>query len=105
MPERPSVCLNHTDRLATHRCHRCGKPVCGECILAAPDGEFCSVLCLKQFRPFRARYRPKAKASRLFARLVGSAVTIALVVGLLYGGAWLGLGFCQKILSWVGLWG
>jgi len=104
MPARQSVCLNHPDRLAAHRCHHCNKPVCGECVRVLVEGEFCSVRCLSQFRAFHARYRPEPRKSRLIARLVGAAVTVALVLGLLYAGAIFKIGICQKILSWFGLW-
>ncbi len=104
MSARASVCLNHPDRVATSRCHRCNKPSCGECVVVVPDGEFCSGECLAQFRTFHARYTTAPRKSRLVAKLVGAVVTAAFVLGLLYAGAIFKIGICQKILSWFGLW-
>ena len=40
-PQGPPACYRHPDRAAYVGCTRCGRPVCGECMRAAPVGHQC----------------------------------------------------------------
>ena len=40
-----SHCLFHQERVATHRCVSCSKPLCDSCIQSYPDGVYCSTDC------------------------------------------------------------
>lgn len=40
-----SHCLFHQERVATHRCVSCSKPLCDSCIQSYPDGTYCSSDC------------------------------------------------------------
>jgi hypothetical protein len=50
-----SACINHPAIEATHRCKQCGKPVCGDCRVQAPKGNFCSENCLDTYQQFIER--------------------------------------------------
>ena len=98
-------CLNHPSIPAVSHCAQCHRPVCAECV-AATEGKtgFCSERCLVEHRAFRRRYdatRPRGPGR--LAGLVRLAISIAALVGLVYVGRWLGLGFCDRILKFVGL--
>lgn len=40
-----SHCLFHQERVATHRCVSCSKPLCEQCVQSYPDGVYCSTEC------------------------------------------------------------
>lgn len=40
-----SHCLQHQDRVATHRCVSCSRPLCESCVQSYPEGVFCSAEC------------------------------------------------------------
>ncbi len=40
-----SHCLFHQERVATHRCVSCSKPLCDSCVQSYPDGSYCSTDC------------------------------------------------------------
>jgi hypothetical protein len=40
-----SHCLNHQERVATHRCVSCSRPLCQDCVQSYPDGVYCSTEC------------------------------------------------------------
>lgn len=48
----PATCYRHPDRPATLACSRCGRPICGECMVPAPVGQLC---------PDDARQRTKVR--------------------------------------------
>lgn len=44
-PSMQSHCLNHQERVATHRCRSCSKPLCQECVQTYPEGVYCTSDC------------------------------------------------------------
>jgi len=91
-----SGCVNHPGFEAVTRCKQCGKPICAKCIVSAPGGTFCSVLCREKYEEFvkradlleRSKKGPKVsdglrKVWRFMFRLVVWIVLLlAIAVGL-----------------------
>ncbi len=98
-------CLDHPSIPAVSHCAKCHRPMCADCV-AATDGNsaFCSENCLEDHRAFRRAYDAKRfRGPGRIAGLVRLAISIAVLVGLVYIGRWFGLGFCDSILKFVGL--
>ena len=47
-----TTCYRHPDRVTGLRCSRCGRPICGECVVPAAVGQLC---------PDDARDRPRVR--------------------------------------------
>ncbi len=101
MPEH--FCINHVDRPAAARCHRCHKPVCEECLLRREAGLFCSDTCHQQFVAFRAKPLPEIRGPSCAYRLVQLLILLALLFGIIYLLArWGGVGFLRDLLKRLG---
>lgn len=62
-----SHCLNHQERVATHRCRSCSKPLCEQCVQTYPEGVYCSTDC----------YDKAAEASVRLAKLQSDEAALA----------------------------
>lgn len=102
-----SVCINHTDRIATARCHTCHKPLCADCVLKGEAGTFCSVNCQANYEKFMGQYEVRRRPG-FFTKLKNLLVTlfalglIAAVV-LFVGGKIMHWGWCVDLLKRMGL--
>jgi len=47
-----SGCINHPDRQAIARCRQCGRPLCSDCRIEGPTGDFCSIACQEKHEQF-----------------------------------------------------
>ena len=83
-----SGCINHPTVPATHRCKRCGQPVCGHCVVTANLGRFCSEQCRDQFQEYTAKAealeagRKRFKSFRIGPWIRKTVVLAILVVGI-----------------------
>jgi len=64
LPGTASGCINHPGIEAIARCKQCGKPVCGSCVVAAYNGNFCSPLCKEKHEKFVERAQKLDAKSR-----------------------------------------
>lgn len=62
-----SHCLNHQDKVATHRCVSCLKPLCESCIQTFPEGIFCGQQCHDSAGAAAERAAAIAKSDRELA--------------------------------------
>ncbi|MBI5366633.1 MAG: hypothetical protein HZA54_06325 [Planctomycetes bacterium] len=92
-------CLNHRDVAAVGQCHQCHKPVCGKCLVTAPNGKFCSPECQKKNQNFKDGYKePKLHGPGLVSQLAGLAVGVGVLMLLIHGGVrFLGLNFLAGV--------
>lgn len=88
IPEVPQrlACYRHADRLTGAQCTRCGRPICGECMVEAPVGHHCPT-CVgeggSQVR--RVRWNP-ADRSRGLTPVVKALIAVNVVVFILTSG-------------------
>ena len=87
---RNSVCLNHPERPAVHRCTVCFKPVCAECTIQTDDGVFCSRECLSNYDRTKGsvdawqQQRQREQARRRRSRIIKLIILIALAAAAYY---------------------
>jgi membrane associated rhomboid family serine protease len=70
----PETCYRHPDRETRIHCTRCERPICPECMTAAPVGHHCPT-CV-------AEARRETRTIRLFPRRPRSATTVLLGINL-----------------------
>ncbi len=73
--EAPRYCVNHPAVETVVSCGRCGKPICTRCMIFAPVGVRCRE-CAQLRRLPQYTLTP-----RVYARVIPSAVALALVAG------------------------
>ena len=80
-----SVCINHTDRVAAHRCSCCHKPICADCVVKSGGNVFCSEKCIEGAARFHANYRPE-RGPGFFGSIKNMIVSLIVLAILLGGG-------------------
>lgn len=90
-----SGCINHPAIEAIARCKQCMTPVCGECAVGGPAGNYCSAECKEKHETFlrrahdneqrRGRTRDKGKVFRLLTKIV---IFVVAAGGLLFAAAY-----------------
>lgn len=93
-----SGCINHSAVEAVARCKQCGKPVCGQCVVRGPTGNFCCEPCQQKNELFAKKAQDldrkgqmgpgSTRGGSIFGKLV--AFVILLVI-LAVGAAYLNL--------------
>lgn len=102
-----SHCLKHQERIATHRCKACSKPLCEDCIQTYPDGIYCGEACHNSAaeateRLAQIRKDEKALSEReQMAFLIKLIVFVVVTAGLFFGWDSLPTAFTGKV---EGLW-
>ncbi len=78
---RPGVlrCATHPNVETSLRCGKCGKPICPKCMVQTPVGARCRE-CARLNKPPTFRV-----SGQYYLRAVGTALVLAVVVGLLWG--------------------
>lgn len=94
MNHSPVTCYRHPDRETRVRCTRCERPICPDCMLAAPVGHQCPT-CVEEARaefrasgagPVAVRARAAAPATRAILASIIGVFLIEAVVGGIRGG-------------------
>jgi len=87
---RVSYCLRHQDRPTETRCATCLKPICSECTLDAPEGNFCGAECHEKRVAYNERkesmaHQPKDSLGvKLVRWLVPWVVPVLLLCAVVY---------------------
>ena len=79
-----TTCYRHPDRPTGRRCTRCGRPACGDCLVAASIGSHC-LDCAKASRPdlrTRARFWSAGKSSLVATTIIAINVAVFVLLGL-----------------------
>jgi membrane associated rhomboid family serine protease len=81
LPDRVG-CYRHPDHLTGAHCTRCGRPICGDCMVAAPVGHHCPT-CIKEDAaaagsgaPRQSRWSPGVVGRRRLTPVVATLVAI-----------------------------
>ncbi|MGD0794136.1 MAG: B-box zinc finger protein [Dehalococcoidales bacterium] len=75
----PVKCATHPDVLTNLRCGKCGKPICPKCMVQTPVGARCRE-CARLYK------LPTFQVSgQYYLRAAGTALGLAVVIGLLWG--------------------
>jgi hypothetical protein len=107
-----STCVNHPTKTATHRCKRCSKPICAQCVQMTDLGQFCSQECYKAVQDFQAKVMdlgPGKKGGFDLGKMVRGVVSLAVVLGILYACFYYGFGdktpeaMIRRVKLWVGM--
>lgn len=77
-PTDSATCYRHGDRETGRRCTRCGKPACGDCLVAASIGSHC-LDCAKASRP-DIRTRARFWSARQPAMVTMSIIAVNVLV-------------------------
>jgi membrane associated rhomboid family serine protease len=84
LPDRVA-CYRHPDHLTGAHCTRCGRPICGDCMVAAPVGHHCPT-CVKEGgattvpgAPPRPRWSPGMPGGRRLTPVVATLIAINVV--------------------------
>lgn len=81
-PTDSATCYRHADRETGRRCTRCGKPACGDCLVAASVGSHC-LDCAKAARPdmrTRARFWSARQPAMVTMAIIAANVIVFLYV-------------------------
>ena len=109
-----SGCINHPGIEASARCKQCSRPVCGQCVIQSPQGNFCSGECSDKFAHFSGRAEqmdqrgggPRGVFLMKIRQLIVKLLILAAVVGLVvFGARALDFSFgdaIKSIFDWVG---
>jgi hypothetical protein len=86
-------CATHPDVETNLRCGKCGKPICPKCLVQTPVGARC--------RECAGLYKlPTYRVSGLYyLRAAGTALVLAIVIGLIWGFVHFYLGGFSSIIS------
>ena len=100
MAKTSKMCFTHTDRPAETLCTQCHKPLCSDCVIADPDGSFCSVDCLNKCKTFKSGYGgPQKMKGGLVKKLVSLVILLAVIYAILYVGGKMDCGICKSCLK------
>jgi hypothetical protein len=83
-----STCVNHPTKTATHKCKRCSKPICQQCLHKTELGIFCSQECHDAVKEFQSKLidaRPAKKSGIDFGKAFKRLIILGALVGGLYG--------------------
>lgn len=81
MPAR-AMCRKHPTKPAVDSCKRCSATVCTECKIMMPEGPFCSMACVQEFRDFQSRVWAEGGPRRRFSfrATIRYLITVAILI-------------------------
>lgn len=71
----PIVCAHHPERGALAYCNACGKPLCRDCVIRLPAGNYCEA-CAESPNGHAAKTRRAAPRPWLWAALLGAGLAL-----------------------------
>jgi hypothetical protein len=85
MPPARTMCRKHPSKPAVAACKRCSAAVCSECKIMMPEGPFCSMACVQEFREFQSRIWAKGGPRRRFSvrATIRYLITVALLLAVI----------------------
>ncbi|HZA27781.1 MAG TPA: rhomboid family intramembrane serine protease [Actinomycetota bacterium] len=86
MAAEPEVCYRHPDQETRVHCTRCGRPICPDCMTAAPVGHHCPT-CVAEGRRGQRRIRGAIPRPRSVTTVILGINVVVFAVELALGGA------------------